>query len=88
MNEIQTQINALSKQIDSLMASSTIPKSFQGAVKSRFDFQHIPTVVIGIVAPSITNIPRKIGDLYINTVLGKIYCATGNSVFTDYKLLN
>lgn len=58
-------------------------------VRMNLTAQHwneVPNIVTGIVAPIVT--PVKIGDIYINTVLGKVYIATGISSSSDYKILN
>jgi len=46
----------------------------------------VPGISSGIVAPAST--PTKIGDIYIDTVLAKVYIATGTSSSADYKILN
>lgn len=43
-------------------------------------------VTTGAVAPSST--PSFIGQIYIDTVLGKVYMSTGTSSSTDWKILN
>lgn len=40
-------------------------------------------ITSGIVAP--TSTPGKVGDIYIDTVLLKIYIATGSSSSADWK---
>jgi len=45
-----------------------------------------PTIFTGVAAPTTT--PDKIGDLFIDSVLGKVYVATGVSNSTDWKILN
>lgn len=46
----------------------------------------LPTIFTGIIAPATT--PIKIGDIYINTVLGKVYISAGISSSADWKILN
>jgi hypothetical protein len=45
-----------------------------------------PRIYTGIVAP--TNIPQKTGDIYINTVLHKIYVSDGTTASTNWRILN
>jgi hypothetical protein len=45
-----------------------------------------PTISSGIVPP--TSIPGKVGNIYVDTVAKKIYCATGTSASTDWQILN
>lgn len=45
-----------------------------------------PTIYTGIIAP--TSTPNKIGDTYIDTVLGKVYVSVGISSSADWKILN
>jgi len=45
-----------------------------------------PTIFTGLVAPTTT--PDKIGDMFIDTVLSKVYVATGVSSSSDWKILN
>ena len=45
-----------------------------------------PTISHGIVTP--TSTPAKIGDIYIDTVLAKIYVSTGVTGSGDWKILN
>jgi len=40
----------------------------------------------GILAP--TSTPVKVGDIFVNTVLGKAYISTGTSSSADWKILN
>ena len=40
----------------------------------------------GAVVPSST--PTRVGDIYVNTALGKAYIATGIASSTDWKILN
>jgi hypothetical protein len=46
----------------------------------------IPIISTGTAAPVST--PSKIGDLYLDTVAAKVYCATGTSSSADWKILN
>lgn len=45
-----------------------------------------PTISQGIVAP--TSTPSKVGNMYIDTVLGKVYVSTGVTNSADWKILN
>lgn len=45
-----------------------------------------PTIYSGIITP--TSTPNKIGDTYIDTILGKVYVSVGTSSSTDWKILN
>lgn len=46
----------------------------------------LPTITKEVVAPATT--PAKIGDIYVDTALGKIYISAGTSSSADWKLLN
>ncbi len=59
------------------------------AVRMNITAEHwneVPGISSGTVAPAST--PTKIGDIYIDTVLAKVYIATGTSSSSDYKILN
>ncbi len=45
-----------------------------------------PMIQEGILPP--TETPNKIGDMYIDTVLEKVYVATGTNNAADWKILN
>ena len=45
-----------------------------------------PTISSGGVVPATT--PTKIGDLYINTALSKLYYANGTASSADWIILN
>lgn len=45
-----------------------------------------PNVSSGSGAP--TTVPTKIGDIYVDTVGGKVYIATNVNASTDWKILN
>lgn len=49
-------------------------------------FSFVPQISSGIIAPAST--PSKIGNVYIDTVLTKVYMSTGTSSSADWKLLN
>ena len=49
-------------------------------------FQTLSQVDSGATSPATT--PRKIGDIYCDTVLGKAYIATGTASSADWKILN
>lgn len=46
----------------------------------------VPTITTAVVAPAVT--PTKVGDIYVDTVLAKVYIAAGTSASSDWKLLN
>lgn len=46
----------------------------------------LPNITSGVVAPSST--PEKIGNIYIDTALSKVYISTGVSSSADWKILN
>ncbi len=46
----------------------------------------LPTITTGVVAPAST--PSKIGNIYIDTVLGKVYMSAGITNSSDWKILN
>lgn len=45
-----------------------------------------PIIFTGTAAP--TTIPKKIGDIFINTSAGKVYVSAGTSASSDWKILN
>jgi hypothetical protein len=45
-----------------------------------------PQVSRGVTIPA--QKPKAVGDIYINTALGKVYIATGVSSTSDFKILN
>jgi hypothetical protein len=45
-----------------------------------------PVITSGNTAPS--SIPGKIGDIYVNTTIRKVYVATGTSSSFDWTLVN
>ena len=45
-----------------------------------------PTISSGSGTPSFT--PVKVGDVYCDTSSGKVYMATGNTLVSDWKVLN
>ncbi len=45
-----------------------------------------PSISKGIIAPITT--PEKIGDMYIDIVLSKVYISTGVSSASDWKIMN
>ncbi len=45
-----------------------------------------PSISKGIIAPITT--PEKVGDMYIDTVLSKVYIATDVSSASDWKIMN
>lgn len=45
-----------------------------------------PTIYQGIVAP--TSTPNKVGDMYIDTVLKKVYVSVGTANSGDWEILN
>ncbi len=49
-------------------------------------FRVTPEISSGIIAP--TSTPTKIGNIYIDTVLGKVYISTGTTNSADWKILN
>lgn len=49
-------------------------------------FYALPNITSGIVVPAST--PSKIGNIYINTALAKVYISTGTSSSADWTILN
>lgn len=45
-----------------------------------------PFISQGIVAP--TSTPEKVGDMYVDTVAGKVYVATDTTNSAGWKILN
>ncbi len=89
IKNLQQQIIDLKDRIDMLEGSSTIPRDVETAFKERLNFNKIPTIITGTDTPTNTsNIPAKYGDIYIDLTNLKVYCATGISAVTDYKILN
>lgn len=83
IQQLKKQVEDLNKKVDSLFSSSTIPFNIENALRERLNN---PRIYTGIIAPVI--IPKKVGDIFINTVLAKVYVATGLSASTDWKILN
>jgi len=52
----------------------------------RSDIDSASKVSTGVVAP--TSTPKHIGDIYINTVLHKIYVSDGTSSSSNWVVLN
>ena len=46
----------------------------------------LPIVTYGVVAPTLT--PLAIGDIYVDTVLKKVYIATGIASSADWTVVN
>lgn len=83
LQKLQSQISTLTKRLDQLTNYSTIPYNIENAFRQRLNNAR---VFMGIVAPATT--PSKIGDIYVNTVLAKVYIATGLSSSSDWSVLN
>jgi len=49
-------------------------------------FKTLAQVSSGAVVPATT--PLKVGDIYCDTVLGKVYISTGTSSSSDWRILN
>jgi len=45
-----------------------------------------PTISSGVEAPAST--PTKVGDIYVDTNLAKVYIAAGTTNSSDWKVLN
>ncbi len=45
-----------------------------------------PSISKGIIAP--TSTPEKVGDMYVDTVLSKVYISTGVLSASDWKIMN
>lgn len=45
-----------------------------------------PTISSGTAAPNTT--PAKVGDIYVDTNLAKVYIAAGTTNSSDWKVLN
>lgn len=50
--------------------------------------QITPSIYQGTAAPAVTDIPKKVGDIYCDVSAGKVYVSTGTIANTDWKLLN
>lgn len=82
-NDLQEQINGLQQQLDLLKRASSIPYDVESAFRERLN---APNITRGIVAP--LSRPLKVGDIYVNTVLAKVYIAGGITSTSDWLILN
>ena len=48
--------------------------------------ESVPTITTGILPPTTT--PKKIGDIFVNTALAKVYISTGTASSVDWSILN
>lgn len=55
-------------------------------IVSTTSYGNTPTILTGVLPP--TSTPLKVGNLFINTSAGKVYCSTGTSSSADWKILN
>lgn len=83
IQQLQMQVNELSKKLDLLNNSATIPVNIERALRERLNN---PRIYTGIVAPATT--PNHVGDIFINTVLAKVYVATSLSSSSGWSILN
>jgi hypothetical protein len=65
---------------------NSLPLLNENMRKLRDDADHAPRICTGVAAP--TSTPQKKGDMFLNTVLGKVYVSTGTSASSDWKILN
>ncbi len=83
LQTLQKQIDNLTQKLGLLESSYTIPRDIETALRERLNIANITS---GSGAP--TTIPKKLGDVYVDTTNAKIYCATGLSTASDFKILN
>jgi len=83
IQQLQKEIDGLTAKVDNLYQSSSIDRNIETAFRERLN---PPTIYTGIVAPATT--PTQIGSIFINTVLAKVYMATGLTSSSDWKVLN
>ncbi len=81
--QLRIEFEEFKKSVDLFYSSSTLPFKFQTAIRERLN---PPLIFTGIVAPAI--IPIQMGSIYINTVLAKVYIATGLTSSSDWSILN
>lgn len=48
--------------------------------------QYVPAIYVAVVAPAAA--PVQVGDVWVDTVLAKVYIATGVTVAGDWAILN
>ncbi len=83
IQQLNKRIEELEQKIAKFYRSSDIDRNVETAFRERLN---MPQIFTGIVVPAIT--PIHLGDIYINTVLTKVYVATGLSSSSDWKILN
>ncbi len=54
--------------------------------ETRNIIQNSPIITSGVAAPTTT--PKKVGDMFIDTVANKMYVATGTVSSSDWTILN
>lgn len=91
MQQIQSMIqSALKKrEFDNAYGVSLIPYHTHNNADSPFIDRianKLPSVSYGTGVP--TKTPQAIGDIYVKTVLTKVYVATGISSSSDWTLVN
>ncbi len=85
---LQKQIDSLNERFNQMESSNSLSREIETSFRERLQFQFIPFITIGIAAPTVANVPKKAGDVYVDNVNHKIYIADNNLVYTDYKILN
>lgn len=81
--DYQKEIDELKRQMNELSISSQLPREIETAFRERLN---PPLIFTGIVAPLTT--PIQIGSIFVNTVLAKVYVATGLNSSSDWSLVN
>lgn len=69
--------------IDRMESSSSITSNVEDALRERLG---IVNVYIDTVVPA--SRPLKIGDIFVNRTLAKVYIATGIATSSDWSILN
>lgn len=83
IQQLYIQVDGLKQEIGRLYSSSTLDRNLETALRERLNN---PQIFTGIVAPVVK--PIHLGDIFINTVLAKVYIATGLSSSSDWSILN
>ena len=67
--------------------AKTPDHAHNGSDSNQIDFKHIANALsVGVAAP--TTIPAAVGQIFINTALGKVYMATNTASSAGWAILN
>lgn len=85
---LKKEIDGFQTWISQVENSNTLPREVENSLRERLQFQFIPFITLGLAAPTVANVPKKAGDMYVDSVNHKIYIADNNTAYTDYRILN